>query len=70
MGSTERKKTMKRTLAILAALLLIASVSLAEKYTAGTYSAEANGNNGPVTVEVTVTDDEIVSVEVTSHSET
>ena len=61
---------MKRTLAILAALLLIASVSLAEKYTAGTYSAEANGNNGPVTVKVTVTDDEIVSVEVTSHSET
>ena len=61
---------MKRTLAMFLILILAASLGLAEKYTAGVYSAEANGNNGPVTVSVTVTDDEITAVEVTAHSET
>ena len=39
-------------------------------YTAGTYTAQADGNNGPVTVEVVVDDASIVSVTVTDHAET
>lgn len=42
----------------------------ASGYTAGTYSASAPGNNGPVTVEVTFSESEIVSVEIKEHSET
>ena len=39
-------------------------------YTAGTYTATADGNNGPVTVEVTVSDTAITSVKVTDQAET
>ncbi len=39
-------------------------------YTAGTYTAEATGHNGTLSVEVTVSDDKIESVNVTSHTET
>ena len=42
----------------------------AQSYTAGVYTAQANGNNGPVTVEVEVSDAEILSVKVTEHAET
>ena len=46
--------------ALLAILMLVSSVALAEaSYTAGTYTASANGNNGPVTVEVTFSDSAI-----------
>lgn len=38
--------------------------------TPGTYSAVAQGNNGPVTVEVTVSADAITAVKVVSHKET
>lgn len=36
----------------------------------GIYEGEANGNNGPVLVEVTVENNEIVEVEVVEHNET
>lgn len=39
-------------------------------YKAGTYKADAAGNNGPVLVEVTVTADKITDVKVTEHKET
>ena len=39
-------------------------------YTAGTYTGTADGNNGPVTVEVTVSDSAITKVEVTEQAET
>lgn len=39
-------------------------------YTAGTYEAEAKGNNGPVKVSVTVTGDAITEVKVLEHAET
>ncbi len=39
-------------------------------YTAGTYTAEATGHNGTVSVEVTVSEDKIESVNVTNHTET
>lgn len=46
------------------------NASVAALYTAGEYTATATGNNGPVTVKVTFTDDAIASVEVTEHAET
>lgn len=39
-------------------------------YTAGTYTAQANGKKGPVTVEATFTDDAIESIRVTESLET
>ncbi len=39
-------------------------------FTAGTYTGTATGHNGPVTVEVTVSDDTIESIEVIESSET
>ncbi|QNO14269.1 FAD-dependent oxidoreductase [Alkalicella caledoniensis] len=39
-------------------------------FTPGTYTATAKGHEGEITVEVTVSKDEIVSVEVVDHSET
>lgn len=39
-------------------------------YKDGTYTGTAKGNNGDVTVEVTVTDGNIVSVKMTEHTET
>lgn len=47
-----------------------ASGSGAASYTAGTYTATADGNNGPVTVEVTVSDTAITAVKVTEQAET
>ncbi len=41
-----------------------------DTYTAGTYTAEATGHNGSLTVEVTVSEDKIESVNVTNHTET
>ena len=57
-------------LALCAALSLTCSLSLAAGYTAGTYTAEATGNNGPVKVSVTVSEDAITAIEVTEHAET
>ena len=39
-------------------------------YKAGTYTETAEGINGDITVEVTFSEDEILSVEITDHSET
>ncbi len=39
-------------------------------FTAGTYTAEAQGMNGPVKVEVTFTTDKIETVTITEHAET
>ena len=63
---------MKKNLAMLMTLLfvLLGTTAWAQSYTAGVYTAQANGNNGPVTVEVEVSDAEILSVKVTEHAET
>ena len=56
------------------ALILCLSCSLGTVVLAqeadGTYTASAQGNNGPVTVSVVVSQGEIIQVDVTSHSET
>ncbi len=52
------------------AMVLMGNLALAAGYTAGTYTAEAAGNNGPVKVSVTVTADAITEVVVTEHAET
>lgn len=51
-------------------MLFTACPVLAAGYTAGTYTAEATGNNGPVKVAVTVSADAILEVVVTEHVET
>lgn len=63
---------MKKSMAILLTLLLVlfGTTAWAQSYTAGVYTAQANGNNGPVTVEVEVNDSEILNVRVTDHAET
>lgn len=63
---------MKKSLAMLMTLLfvLLGTTAWAQSYTDGVYTAQANGNNGPVTVEVEVSDAEILSVKVTEHAET
>lgn len=63
---------MKKSLAMWMTLLfvLLGTTAWAQSYTAGVYTAQANGNNGPVTVEVEVSDAEILSVKVTEHAET
>ena len=63
---------MKKSLAMLMTLLfvLLGTTAWAQSYTAGVYTAQANGNNGPVTFEVEVSDAEILSVKVTEHAET
>lgn len=61
----------KLTLAVLALCLTLSHIpALAQVYTPGTYIGQANGNNGPLTVEVIVSADAIESVQVTAHSET
>ena len=49
---------MKKSMAMLLTLLLVlfGTTAWAQNYTAGVYTAQANGNNGPVTVEVEVND--------------
>ena len=56
---------------LLAAMLASAAVSgFAAAYTPGTYEASANGRNGPVTVQTTVTEDAITDVKIVKHFET
>lgn len=52
------------------ALTLVGVAGVAEGYTAGTYTAQAQGNNGPVTVSVTFSEDAITAIEVVEHAET
>ena len=62
---------MKRAICILLALLVAMSgIALAEGYTPGTYEAEAQGFGGPVKVTVTVTDSEITEVAIVGDAET
>lgn len=73
---TKREKeenTMKKILSVILCLALalgLAAPAVAEDYTAGTYTASADGNNGPVTVEVDFDDSAITAVRVTEHAET
>lgn len=56
---------------VLVVLMVFSGAAFAENtYTAGTYTASANGNNGPVTVEVVFSANAIERVNVTEHSET
>lgn len=63
---------MKRFLSVLLSIMMVCMCipAMAAMYTAGTYTAEANGNNGPVKVEVNFSDDAITAVRVTEHAET
>lgn len=64
---------MKRILTLSLVLIMVAAVLVgcggSASYEDGTYTGEAEAHNGPLTVEVTVTDGEISNVEVTDHVE-
>lgn len=66
---------MKKTISLALILVLVAATLVGcggggASYTDGTYPAEVTAHNGPLAVEVTVTDGAISNVEVTSHEET
>lgn len=60
----------KLTAALLVFLMMVMIGAMALAYTEGTYTATAQGNNGPVTVSVTFSADAITDVTVVEHSET
>lgn len=63
--------SMKKLLGMFLVVCLLMGVSAsALAYEAGTYTAQSEGNNGPVMVEVTFSSDKIESVNVTAHVET
>ncbi len=64
------RKTLSMILAVVLVGCMFAAPAMAATYTAGTYTASAPGNNGPVEVTVTVSDSAITAVEVTAHVET
>ncbi len=63
---------MKRLLIVLLGFLLTVSSALGEGicFVPGTYTAEAEGKMGPITVEVTFTEEAIESIVILSHKET
>lgn len=63
---------MKKILAALLACLMLTMISAMAlaTYTEGTYTASAQGNNGPVTVSVSFSADAITDVQVVEHAET
>ena len=61
---------MRKLSAFLLSLVLLLTALPALAYTAGTYSATAQGNNGPIEVSVTFDGERITGVAVTAHSET
>ena len=65
------KRILSLALCIAVLMLSLVMPAMAEaSYTAGTYSASAQGNNGPVTVEVDFSDTAITAVRITEHAET
>lgn len=69
-GCGQSKDTAQATEAAATTAATTAAESGAGTYTAGTYTGTAKGRNGDITVEVTVTGDEITSVVVKEHQET
>lgn len=63
---------MKKLLSVVLALVLCLTLSVAsaQAYTAGTYSKEVPGMHGPLTVEITVSEDAITAAAVTASMET
>lgn len=69
-GCGQSKDTAPATEAAATTAATTVSESGSGAYTAGTYTGTAKGRNGDITVEVTVTGDEITSVVVKEHQET
>lgn len=66
----EENMKIKLLALLLAVTMLLGIACGASAMTAGTYEATVSGMHGPMTVQVTVTEDKIESVEVTSNVET
>lgn len=64
---------MKKFITLSLVLIMVAATLVgcggSASYEDGTYNGEADGHNGPLKVEVEVTDGEISNVEVTEHEE-
>lgn len=63
------KKRVIALVLVVAMLLSLGAVAVAAEFQAGTYTADAQGNNGPVKVSVTFSDTAIEKVEVVEHAE-
>ena len=62
---------MKKLVSLLLVLILTSVFVLpAMAYTAGTFTGEGQGNNGPIKVEVTFSEDKITEIKVVEHAET
>lgn len=64
------RKVLSLVLIVAMVCCLFAVPAMATNYTAGTYTASAQGNNGPIEVSVTVSDSAMTAIEVTAHTET
>ena len=70
------KRSFKKVIALFLCMTLIFSLAACQTeksstiYKAGTYSASANGKNGPINVEVVFTDDKIESIKILGQNET
>ncbi|MBQ7486168.1 MAG: FMN-binding protein, partial [Clostridia bacterium] len=63
-------KKLSTLLALVLALMFLCVTASAASYAAGTYEAEGQGNNGPVKLSVTFSDDAITAIDVIEHAET
>ncbi len=62
---------MKKLVSLFLALMMSFALTMpALAYTAGTYTGEGQGNNGPIKVEVTFSEDQITGINVVEHGET
>lgn len=61
---------MKKLVSLILTLCIAFSLASANALDAGTYTATGKGNNGDVTVEVTLSDSAITDVKIVAHAET
>lgn len=69
-GGRIQMKTFKAILAAAALVTMVGCSGSSAAYKAGTYTGTAEGHNGNVSVEVTVSDSAITAVKVTEQAET
>lgn len=63
-------KTFRKMAAVIALIALVGCSGGGSTYKAGTYKGAAEGHNGDVSVEVTVSESAITAVKVVEHEET
>ncbi|NMB01245.1 MAG: FMN-binding protein [Firmicutes bacterium] len=61
---------LKKSMVLLLAVLFLSSTAVLASYRDGTYIGEASGHNGPIQVEVTVANGQIIDIQVLRSEET